>query len=67
MLLVGLFMLYGSLRKGQRDHEEVFICPTCETALPFAEVQDEICPTCKVKMEPLDGFYDRHPELKDTD
>ncbi len=42
----------------------VFICPQCETASSFAEVRNKMCPQCNIKMEPLDGFYDRHPEMK---
>lgn len=62
---IGLFMIAIAFRKGQRDYKETFICPQCETAHPFAEVQDEMCPQCKTKMEPLKGFYERHPDLKD--
>ncbi len=62
---IGLFMFIMAFRKGQRYYAEVFICPKCETALPFAEVPNEICPKCQTKLEPLEGFYERHPELKD--
>ncbi|QGY39241.1 hypothetical protein GM415_03585 [Pseudodesulfovibrio cashew] len=61
---LGLVMLVASLRKGQRDYGEMYICSRCETALPFAEVPDEQCPHCHIPMEPLKGFYTRHPELK---
>ncbi len=65
LLFVGLFMFIMAFRKGQRDYAEVFICPQCETALPFAEVPGEICPKCHTKLESLEGFYERHPELKE--
>ncbi|QGY39239.1 hypothetical protein GM415_03575 [Pseudodesulfovibrio cashew] len=64
MFAVGLVMLVASLRKGQRDYGETFICPRCEVALPFSKVPDEQCPHCHIPMEPLKGFYARHPELK---
>lgn len=63
--LIGLFMLIMTFRKGQRDYKEMFICPKCQTAHPLAEVPDETCPECQTKMEPLKGYYKRHPELKD--
>lgn len=62
--LLGLAMLLLSCRKGQRDYKKVFICPHCETALPLAEARDGMCPRCGTPMEPLEGFYERHPELK---
>ncbi|WP_281760653.1 hypothetical protein [Pseudodesulfovibrio nedwellii] len=63
--IIGVFMFIMAFRKDQRDYAEVFICPKCETALPFAEVPNEICPKCQTELEPLEGFYERHPELKD--
>lgn len=64
LTLLGVVMVLVALRKGQRDYKEVFACPECETALPLAEAGDAVCPKCGARMEPLKGFYDRHPELK---
>ncbi len=58
-------MLVMAFRKGRRDYKETFICPRCETALPYGEVAEEVCPECGAAMEPLKGFYDRHPERKE--
>lgn len=63
----GLIMFTFAFRKNKNGVRGIFICPQCETALPYAEVPDETCPKCQIKMEPLDGFYDRHPELKNNE
>ncbi|NDV20313.1 hypothetical protein GO013_12930 [Pseudodesulfovibrio sp. JC047] len=62
---VGIFMTIMAFRKGQREYVAVYICPECETAYPAAEVPDKRCPRCTVPLEPLTGFYDRHPDLKE--
>ncbi len=41
------------------------ICPKCETAVDFRNVGNHTCPKCQTELEPLEGFYERHPELKD--
>lgn len=69
---VGLFLIFFGLlyRFPKKYHEQGTICPKCQT--PFGIGQDRApksgkCPDCNVEIEPLDGFYDRHPELKDKE
>ncbi|SMF23532.1 hypothetical protein [Desulfovibrio gilichinskyi] len=46
---------------------EDHICPKCERVFLRGEKTEEnICPDCKVLLEPLEGFYDRYPELKNV-
>jgi predicted amidophosphoribosyltransferase len=60
---IGVLMIVGAFR-GKKRSEPITVCPHCETALPLAEARDGMCPRCGTPMEPLEGFYARHPELK---
>ncbi|SDK48799.1 hypothetical protein SAMN05660337_0611 [Maridesulfovibrio ferrireducens] len=43
------------------------ICPNCEQVfLKGEKPNNNLCSKCKVQIEPLEGFYKRHPELKDN-
>ena len=64
VFLVGLFMLAKGVRKGRKGKTEL-ICPKCEKPYALEEMACHQCPTCGVPLEPLDGFYERHPELKE--
>jgi hypothetical protein len=47
---------------------EDHICPECERVFLKGENPDKsMCPDCKFVLEPLEGFYARHPELKDIE
>ncbi len=54
----------SSLSQGlYEDH----ICPKCERVFLRGEkAKENKCPDCKVLLEPLEGFYDRYPELKNV-
>lgn len=63
--IVGIFFVYTSLTKKAKEFEAKFlICPKCKAPFNQKEVPDGRCPECEVKLEDLDGFYERHPELK---
>jgi len=65
-LIVGLILLIkGSFIKTVTSLDTVIICPKCATAYNSQDVTDGICPTCKIELEELDGFYKRHPEWVD--
>ncbi len=40
-------------------------CIFCKKLIPRSISDDSFCPECKKPTEPLDGVYERHPELKD--
>ncbi|SMF23549.1 hypothetical protein [Desulfovibrio gilichinskyi] len=76
MIVAGLLcIIYGIFsQKTNNELQEATICPKCQT--PFGvglglgvkkDFQHEFCPQCKVKLEPLNGFYKRHPELKNAE
>lgn len=56
-----LFTLIGLL-VGSRFRER--ICPGCEQVVMEGITFDKICRKCNLPLEPLKGFYDRHPELR---
>lgn len=66
--IIGLY--YRNPARNGNEHRlttSTYICPNCEAAVDFREVGDHTCPKCKVQLEPLEGFYDRHPELKEKE
>ncbi|WP_320173585.1 hypothetical protein [Maridesulfovibrio sp.] len=69
---VGLCIILGGLlyEFPEKYHEQGTICPKCQT--PFGVEYGRApkrgkCPDCNVELEPIDGFYDRHPELKNKE
>lgn len=67
-LIGGLLFLFLAwfLRRNQKERVLItLICPQCETLAECDEGEVRQCPQCHVELEPLKGFYDRHPELKD--
>ncbi len=64
----GLFFIFlGLLYKfPKKYHEEGLICPKCLTPYGLGRApKSGKCKDCDVELEPIDGFYDRHPELRD--
>ena len=47
------------------SNQKFLICPKCQNTYYKDDVKDKICTTCNVSLEKLEGFYERHPELKD--
>lgn len=54
----------------ESNEPEDMICPKCQTVYLAEDLPEncrrEICSECGAKLEPLDGFYERYPELKDV-
>lgn len=51
-------------KSGVFEIENFIICPECRKTYRESDVSQRICTECKSMLEPLDGFYDRHPEFK---
>ena len=63
--IVGVLFVYTSLTKKAKEFEDKFlICPKCNTPFNERDVPDGRCAKCKVDLEDIEEFYDRHPELK---
>ena len=61
MECVGLCSLWVAFR-GKPDNT-FLMCPYCEQSYRWDEVKKRRCPECGATLEPLVGFYGRHPEL----
>ncbi|WP_170830296.1 hypothetical protein [Maridesulfovibrio ferrireducens] len=65
LILIGYSLFYKPKLPNKMVELEDTICPKCETTFGIGEApKNELCPNCKDLLEPLKGFYDRHPELK---
>ncbi len=44
-----------------------FICPECDETFFGHEVKNDFrCPHCNVEVEELEGFYERHPHVRNN-
>lgn len=65
LVLLGSLFIWSALRKKASEFEDKFlVCPKCKTPFNHKDVPDGRCPKCEVELEDLEGFYQRHPELK---
>jgi len=67
IILIGLGTLisYKSYRKNPKSFEDTYlICPNCRKLFNEKNIANKHCPECETMLEELDGFYERHPELK---
>ena len=68
LICAGTILIVYSLIKRKdilKEESEFFqICPRCEETAYAKDVPDLKCPECEVDLENLEGYYDRHPELK---
>ena len=71
-IILGCFFIWSSFRKKAieadkiaRDKKKVLMCPKCVKPFYMKDCQDLSCPECGGPLEGLNGFYERHPELKD--
>ena len=63
-LLVVALTFYKKVEK-YRNINRVLMCKTCVKPYYKKDTPDLRCPNCHGELEKLEGFYDRHPELKD--
>lgn len=61
-----VFLLYGMLSKNiPKEYDDNFvICVNCLSSFYAKDISNNVCPNCSGVTENLDGFYDRHPELR---
>jgi hypothetical protein len=63
--VVLVFHAINKIRKSKRDTGEFMICTECGEVIGTWKVQDRKCPKCGGGLDPLEGFYQRHPERRD--
>jgi len=64
MIFVGIFSVWMAAKSKLYTGNDILMCPQCNQPIERKQTQGNKCPTCDVELEPLDGFYDRHPEFK---
>ncbi len=64
---IGIYCLFEFVRRQQPKFEiNYWICPTCQESYKKLGSDEHICEKCNISLERLDGFFDRHPELKEN-
>ncbi|GAB7021812.1 hypothetical protein JCM12178A_03700 [Salidesulfovibrio brasiliensis] len=63
LILLGIGVTLFALLK--QNDAQTFICPRCECVFNREQMSEKKCPSCNAELEPLEGFYERHPEKKD--
>ncbi len=65
----GLYKAYWAviaiIRNDYSSDSETVICLNCYEMFSVYKVNKMVCPRCTGTLENLNGFYDRHPDLKD--
>lgn len=67
IILIGLgtIISYRSYKKDPKSFNDSYlICPNCRKPYNKKNITNRRCPDCSTMLEELDGFYERHPELK---
>lgn len=67
IVLGGWFVWSGFRQKDMSYLKETYMCVKCKQPLWCEDVLDLKCPECGRDLEPIKGFYDRHPELRRDD
>jgi hypothetical protein len=63
MVLLGIpVLLFGKYL--QTGFPNTYICRSCLKVSYIKQTKKNKCPLCNSEVEPLKGFYDRHPDLK---
>ncbi|GAB7021811.1 hypothetical protein JCM12178A_03690 [Salidesulfovibrio brasiliensis] len=62
VIMYGAYALTADMLPNHK--ESLLLCPKCESTFRHSQTPDGKCPSCKVDVEPLEGFYKRHPEKK---
>lgn len=55
-------LLHGFFGKPDRSNDQAALCPDCGAAHKHKFV-GKPCSKCGATLEPIEGFYERHPEL----
>ncbi len=68
LFLFGLLFIWSGFRKkGKYYLGSLYMCIKCREPVYGRSAPDLKCQRCGMNLEPLKGFYERHPELKDDD
>ncbi len=63
VIIFGLLFIFFELTKDRsKEIDKYLVCPKCQTPYKKSKIQIYECPNCKVPLEDLKGFHDRHPD-----
>ncbi len=62
LFVMGILCFYSFIK--YKKFNEFLICPKCVKTYYKYDLVDNKCLDCGVEVEELDGFFERHPELK---
>lgn len=66
LLALGVGLLFVMV-KYKSKKQNFYICTNCDFCSQVQAVSPaHVCPECQGAMEPLEGFYERHPEINQT-
>ena len=54
-------------KKKVKEDKLIVTCPECRESGFAGDMHGSMCPKCGTEVEELEGFYDRHPELREPD
>jgi hypothetical protein len=72
-IIVGIFYIVYFLlnakriiadSKNAKKLEKIVMCPNCRKPVFAKDIPDGKCHKCQIEVENVEGFYDRHPELR---
>jgi len=63
LIVFGIFSFCAGLFTSRKKRDK-YICYKCEKTIHKYGDEKEVCGHCGIPLEPLKGFYDRHPEKK---
>lgn len=64
LFLIGILWFYSFIK--HKKFNEFLICPKCLKTYYKYVVVDTKCLDCGAEVEEIDGFFERHPELKES-
>ncbi len=68
LMILGIFFIITAIKnKSKFSKEKFLICHECKKSFYETDAKEKfnnLCPVCNVELEELEGFYQRHPELK---
>ena len=64
VLAVLSFWITIRMKQSKTLEEKYLKCLKCKDIFRSSELSSMNCPKCKGDLEDLEGFYERHPELK---
>lgn len=65
LVLIGLVSFIEVYKKPTPAKKDLYKCISCGKLIELERTPAPVCDTCNSPLEKLEGFFERHPELKD--